>query len=241
MICTTKAIALKTVKYGEQKLIIHLFTRAHGRLTFVNTMGKSASSKVKRRLFQPLTLLYVTYDYRPGQALQRLRDVSLDYPLIGIHGDPYKLCVAIFTAEFSTYVTAFEQTDASLFDFMRRSVLWLERDERSISNFHLVYMLGISRFLGFFPNVSDYREGCFFDLRNGCFCVDRPLHPDYLDREESARICTIMRLRYRTMHLFKLSRVQRNRCVEMIVAFYRLHLQNLPEIRSLEVLHGVFS
>ena len=68
-------------------------------------------------------------------------------------------------------------------------------------------MMRLSRFLGFFPNLEDYREGdFFFDLRNAFSSQFRPLHPDYLRPDEAAKICLLMRMNFETMHLFAMSR-----------------------------------
>ena len=49
-----------------------------------------------------------------------------------------------------------------------------------------------------------------------------------------------MRVNYATMHLVKMSRTERNRCVELIVKYYRLHQPDFPELKSLPVLKEVF-
>ena len=50
-----------------------------------------------------------------------------------------------------------------------------------------------------------------------------------------------MRMNYDTMHLFEMSRAERNRCVEIILSYYRLHLPGFPELKSLEVLRELYN
>ena len=45
----------------------------------------------------------------------------------------------------------------------------VSKTSASFSNFHLVFMMRLSRFIGFFPNVEQANEGGYFDLINGCF------------------------------------------------------------------------
>ena len=40
----------------------------------------------------------------------------------------------------------------------------------------------------------------------------------------------------RTMHLFRMTRQQRSRCVDVILAYYRLHVPDFPDMKTLEVL-----
>jgi DNA repair protein RecO (recombination protein O) len=42
------------------------------------------------------------------------------------------------------------------------------------------------------------------------------------------------------MHVFRLSRADRNRTLEIIEHYYRLHLPQFPELRSLPVLRELF-
>ena len=98
-----------------------------------------------------------------------------------------------------------------------------------------------SRFLGLYPNTEDYREGCFFDMLNACFVSVRPLHGAFLKPEEASRINHLMRMNYETMHLFTMSRLERNRCLVIMNDYYRLHLPDFPVLKSLDVLKELFS
>ena len=78
-------------------------------------------------------------------------------------------------------------------------------------------------------------------MRSGEFAYTAPLHRDYIEPTEAARIGVLMRMNYETMHLFRMSHEERNRCVELILAYYKLHVPNFPELKSLAVLQELFS
>ena len=58
--------------------------------------------------------------------------------------------------------------------------------------------------------------------------------------EEASHIRTLMRMNYETMHLFAMNRMERNRCLDIINEYYRLHLPDFPELKSLPVLQELF-
>jgi len=254
MLTKTEAIVLRSIKYGESKIIVDMFTRLHGRLSFVVSMPKTSHGRLKKQYFQPLTLLLLDCDVRPQASLQKLREAQLLTPLPSLSSVPEKLAIALFIAEFLYYALRGEQQNEPLFDYVERSLEWLDGCEAHYANFHLVFLMHLSRFLGFYPNLEDSgerrkdsgerredrgerRENTFyFDLRAGAFCEAAPLHRDYLLPQEAAMVRLMMRMDYPTMHLFRLSRAQRNRCVEVALLFYRLHLPDFPEMRSLEIL-----
>ena len=236
----TKAVVLRCVPYADNRQVIDLFTEACGRVQFACRMAKTARGKLKRQLFQPLTLLNVAFDYRPKLSLQRMRDVSIYRPYTQIPYNMEKLGIAMFVAEFLTYATRNEQRNDALFNYIEQCLTWLDTDTGHFANFHLVFMMRIARFLGLMPNVDDYTPGCYFDLRNACFAAIRPLHNDYLQPQQAQHFLNLIRMDYKTMHLYKLTRDERNECAEVILQFYRLHVPGFPELKSLDVLKQLF-
>lgn len=202
---------------------------------------KTARGRVRRQHFLPLTLLSIDYDFRLRSSLQRLREVRIDQPYLHIPINPSKQAILLFLAEFLTYATRDEQQNVPLFLFIRSSLLWLDETEARFANFHLVFMARMSRFLGFWPNLEDYHEGCYFDLRGATFTPLRPLHPDFLPPEDAAHVGLLMRISYPTMHVFLPTREERNRIAGIMLAYYRLHVPNMPDLRSLPVLRELFA
>ena len=240
MLTKTRAIVLHSTKYGEEKIIVEMLTANLGRVSFACRMPKTQRGKLKKQLFQPLTLLSIELDHRQGAALQRLRDVQMAYPFTTIPFDATKLSITLFVAEFLLHATRGEQQNEPLFQYIENSIRWLDGQTRSFANFHLVFMMRLSRFIGFFPNLSDYCEGDCFDLRSGTFVASPPAHPDFVKPDEAAHIGLLMRMGYESMHLFHMSSDERNRCTEFILTYYRLHVPNFPELRSLQVLQEIY-
>lgn len=241
MLVKTHAIVLNTLRYGDSQVIVTLFTESHGRLSFIQKASRSPRCAVKRQLFQPLTLLDVEFDYRPSRGLLRIKEASIGVPFVSLPFDPCKLSIALFLAEFTANGTVSEQSDRALYAFLYYSVRWIDACRGGFGNFHIVYMLHVTRFMGFYPDLAGYAPGACFDLRGGCFVGCAPSHADWLAPEEAGRIRTLMRLSYSTMHLMRLTREQRNRIVEVILHYYRLHVPSFPEMKSLPVLRELFA
>ncbi|MCR5242659.1 MAG: DNA repair protein RecO [Prevotella sp.] len=244
MLIKTEAIVLHSLKYGESRMIVDLFTRQQGRLSCIVSIPKTSKAKIKKQLFQPLTLIDVESDIRPRVQLQKLRDARLLHTPLTLHLSPAKMAISLFLAEFLYHALRGEQQpDEQLFDYMKHSFLWLDAAHDGYANFHLSFLMHLSRFLGFYPNLSNQSPLTphqFFDLRESCFCEAPPLHADFLHPEEAARIHDMMRMDYQNMHLFRMSRTDRNRCLDVMLTYYRLHLPSFPELKSLPVLKELF-
>ena len=187
MLVKTKAIVLHSFKYGESKLIIDLLTAGYGRQACIATVGKSPKGKLKKQYFQPLFILEVILDMRQRVRLQHIKEARVDVPFSSIPFSPSKLSLSMFTAEFLRYATKQEQADELTYAYVENSIRWLDECDGHFANFHLVFMMRLSKFLGFYPNLEDFSPGSRFDLRASCFRTDVPLHNDYLPPEEAEK------------------------------------------------------
>ncbi|MBQ6063006.1 MAG: DNA repair protein RecO [Prevotella sp.] len=241
MMTQTDAIVLNTIKYGDSQIIVDMFTEQYGRISFICHVPKTAKAKVRKNLFQPMNLLDLSFDYRVNRQLQHIKDVRLSYFYRSIPFEPNKLAITLFLSEFLDYSTRDEQQNVPLYHYISMSMRWLDECQRGFSNFHLVFMMRLTKFIGFYPNLDHYVEGALFDLRNSCFCTNNPLHQDVLQPHEASKINLLMRMNYDTMHLFRMSHHERNRCLETILAYYKLHIPNFSELKSLDVMRELFA
>ena len=230
-------------------MIVDTFTRTHGRLSFAVPLPRSAHSKLKKQYFQPLTLLNIDADIQQQSQLQKISEASIAAPLPSLLSDPSKLAIALFICEFLYHALRDEQQNEPLFEYVCTGIQWLDQRESDFANFHLVFLMHLSRFLGFYPNLDSSRyevrgtrceDSLYFDLRAAEFCSLTPTHRDFLMPQEAGRIRLLMRMDYATMHLFRMGRADRNRILEIIIHYYRLHIPQFPELRSLPVLQELF-
>lgn len=240
MLVKTRAIILHAIKYGESQLIVDSYTELYGRLSFIVRLSKSCKGKMKKQYFQPFMLLTIELDYRAKKSLQQLKDVGIACPLLSIPVFPLKATVVLFLAELLCYAIRFEQANARLFKFLYESVLWLDSTNSSIANFHIVFLVRLSYFLGIAPNLSVVNLDGYFDLQEGCFLENVPMHSHYLDKEYSLSLINLFRLDYDTMHLYSMTRKERKHCVEVIMEYYRLHIPDFPDVKSFAVLTAMF-
>ena len=240
MLVKTDAIVLHAIRYGETRMIVDVFTRAVGRLSLIVSIPKSPKAKIRKQFFQPLMLLEAEVDIRPNAQLHKLRDVRLAMPFTTIPFHPHKLAIALFVAEFLFHALQSEQRNEPLYDYVASSIQWLDSQTDRFANFHLVFLMRLSRFLGFYPNLDDYQPGDWFDLRESVFCTMPPLHRDVLTPSEADKLQLMMRMDYPTMHLFRLTHQERDRLLEVAVTYYRLHLPFFPELKSFAVLQEIY-
>lgn len=237
----SKAIVLHTLRYNDSQLIVDLLTEEMGCVSMMVRISRSKRAAVRHTLFQPLAVLDVEWEHRPKANLQKPKAVQVALPLASLPYDAYKSSIALFVAEVLRYALRNEPDTRVIYNYVVRSVEWLDACEGGFSNFHLVFLLRLTHFLGFMPLVEDVQEGSFFDLRASCFVPSQPLHADYLNPVDAALVPKLLRMRYDTMRFFRFNGAERSRLLEYINLYYRLHVPNFPELKSLSVLKSLWT
>ena len=106
--------------------------------------------------------------------------------------------------------------------------------------FHICFLYNLGMFIGIEPDVATYVPGRNFDLLNGVFVDGIPPHDHFVGGEDAESLRKLSRITYGNMHLFRFSRVQRNRLVDLMLDYYRLHNSAIGELRSPAILASLF-
>lgn len=221
MLEKTRAVVLNTLRYTDTKLIATLFTESRGAVSYIVRQPQGRRPTVQSVLLSPLMQLEVVMDYRDSERLQRIVDVQVEYPYKTVPYNPLKQTIALFLGEFLYYALREEQANPELFAYLTGSLQWLDAREEGYANFPTTFLIRLSRFLGFWPDTEEAQAV----LREG----------------ETNLVPLLLRMDFATMHLFRFTREQRTRLLEVLNNYYRLHIPHFPELRSMAILREVLS
>lgn len=217
-----------------------MYTEAFGRVAYLVARSRGKKSTVSKALFMPLSVVEMEVEHLPKRDLQRIKETKLCFPMTNLFCDPVKNVLVLFLSEVLFRVVRETEPDERLFEYLYRSIHLLEFADKGIANFHLVFLLQLLHYLGIFPNVDSYREGAWFDMLGGVFCDQPPLHAHQLSREESLVFARLLRISFENMSLYTFSRGERVSIIRRIVEYYRLHLPDFPELKSVAVMQSLF-
>lgn len=241
MLIKTQAIVLHSLPYSDNQWIVHLYTEDFGRVHYMATLSRNKGSQMKRALFQPLSIIEVVADHKGSKQLQRLKEARMVYPCYNLCQDMRKNAISLFLAEVLYRSARENQADSNLYHFLSHSIQWLDVCTNGVSNFHLVFLIKLSRYYGFFPNLEGLEEGKYFDLQGGAFVASQPLHNAWLKPTDAQAFAGLMRINYENMSAFKFQHGQRLHLLRQMLNYFRIHLVDFPEIKSLEVMEEIFS
>lgn len=240
MLHKISGIVLNTINYSDKYILATLYTDLFGRTTYMVPKGKSKASKVQRSIFSPLAILELEVDHQNKRDVHRIKEVHIQYPLYSISGNMVKTSIAFFLSEFLSRILKDSDEHELIYRYLNQSILVLEETKNGLANFHLVFILKLSKFLGFYPNFENYQQNDYFDMLNGIFVYNQPLHNHYINRIESNSLALLSRINYENMHLFEFSRQDRINIINRMLEYYRIHLSNFQELKSLDILHELF-
>lgn len=234
-----RGIVLNTIKYGESSMVAHILTDVGGRRGYmVQGLGKGAKGG-KGALFQPMFLLDFVGLESSKTQLDRLKEVSLAVPLQSIPFDVRKSTIALFMAEVLYKLIREVEPNSPLFDYVYHSVEALDAMEEGVYNFHLWFLVGLSKFLGFYPS-GEWCEGAIFDIESGNFSLLMPRSGLYINADNTKLLHELMDIEASELGTLQLARQQRKDFIASLLAYFGYHLDTINSISSLRILSEVF-
>jgi len=236
---TTKALILSSIKYGDTSLIVKAFTYSDGLKSYLlKGILASKRGKLKTAYFQPLTQLEIVVNHKNKGTLERLIDAKVNYPYQTVHTDIAKNAMILFLAEILVNSIFEEEQNKDLFQFLEASLQWLDTHD-NINNFHLFFLLGLSKYLGFYPDKSNMNYP-YFDLVEGAFIKSPGINP-ILKGEALELFKGFLGINFDAIHIVRMGKKTRQELLQSLVLYFEVHLHGFKKPRSLAILNEVFS
>jgi len=231
MLHKTRGIALSYIRYRESSIIAKIYTEAFGIQSYIVNGVRSSRSKANRiALFQPLTLLdLVVYHKNKTDTLHRISEIKCRVPFHSIPFEVVKSSLALFLTEILSKSLREEEENLPLFEFLEEAIGYLDNAERGFENFHIHTLVQLAFYLGFGMETAA-------DLSNELRENHYPASPDAI---QSTALQIWLSAPFGEPVV--LDRPRRLSLLNMLLFFYKIHLDSLGEIKSLDVLHEVLS
>lgn len=238
MLEVTKAIVIGTIKYGDTSLIATCYTEKAGIKSYMlRGVLSSKKGKLKPAYFQPLNQLNLTANHNIKGNLNSITDIEITNFYSNLTTDIKKQSIALFLAEVLFYSIKEEEQNNALFSYLETSLLWLDT-HNNISNFHLLFLLNLTKFLGFYPETNQLNS-LYFDLVEGNFTNHRSLNT--IEGENLKQFKKLFGINFDALHLVDFSAINRQAVLTILIQYFELHLSGFKKPKSLNVLKSVFS
>ncbi len=239
MLSKTRGIVLKTTNYSESSLVAQIYTEAFGTQSYLITGARKPKAKIKANILQPLHLLEIVATHKDNGSLQRIAEAQQTPLLREIPYDIIKSSLALFLNEILYKILKEQESDPYLFEFIHQSIRWLDETHLNLANFHLVFLIKLTRFLGFYP-ITSKQALPYFNLHEATFSNNLPEHPRVLQEPHTSIFRKLIESEYSNCDRIKMSAADRQFLLEKLLDFYRLHRTDFREVKSLYILEEIF-
>jgi DNA repair protein RecO (recombination protein O) len=129
-----------------------------------------------------------------------------------------------------------EEENEALFTFLETALLWLDAHDE-IANFHLIFLLEATKYLGFYPDTTNI-DLPYFEMTEGIFTPFNAISS--LSNHETQLFKKLLELKFesdlKTFHV-----IERQILLKILIDYYSFHLEGFRKPKSLDVLKEVFS
>lgn len=235
-----RGIVLQHHKYSDTSLIARVYTEQHGLQSYLIKGALGRHSKLRPAFFQPLTFIEFVADIKGKRDLHYMSEISIETVFYSIPFDMQKNAILLFISELLTKTIVEQEANSALFDFLHRSIQWLDLCQSSFTNFHLYFCFEFSRYLGFYPRLERTGNQEIFDLMEGVYKSSAPSHGYYVGAPISLKISQICTGKLENLHEIELTNLMRRDILREIITYYRLHIPAFSGMKSVDILKSVF-
>ena len=234
MLIKTKGIIFKAIKYSETSLILDIYTEEKGLRKYIISGVRNKRSKVKTGLLQPATLIDMVAYSRDNKPMNRIKEIKAAKIYQSIPFDLMKGTISLFMVELAQKTIKEEERNPDLFNFLFNQFAELDDLNTLNPNFHLHFMLDLSRYLGFYPGGNWSVVTPWLNMKEGVFMKDEPLHQYALDIDLSEKVGNLLK-----KEKVQLTRLDRQKLVRKLIDYYRIHIANFSGLNTHDILKEV--
>jgi len=236
MIVTTKAVVLSKIKHKDHDLIIKCYTENFGVISYlVKNALKTKKGKFKVAYFQPLSLLEVQADHKDNRSLQYLKDIKLHVYYNSLHTNIIISTIAMFLSEVLNNILKEEEKNETLYSFIETTMIWF--DETSINtNFHLLFLTELTKYLGFYPEISNTKNTQYFNLLEGKF-QEHKSNKYCVEGQNLMLLKQLLGIKFDDTKTLQITSSQKREFLNMILLYFKLHLDGFKHPKSLSILN----
>jgi DNA repair protein RecO (recombination protein O) len=239
MVYVTNGIVLHSIKYSESSKIIKIYSELYGLQSYITKGFKK--SKNNKNLIQPLTIVEIVASSHPKREIHLLKEINLIYQAKSLYVDIRKTSIVFFMDEILYKSIKELESNKQLFDFIYNSIIHLDCIVEKISLFNLFFIIQLTKYLGFYPELNYSEKNVFFDLIEGIYKPVAPVHSLYIGPEFSSFFYQITNSNINNYNSLSIDYKSRTILLDKICDYYGVHISGFKNVKSIEIFKKIFN
>jgi DNA repair protein RecO (recombination protein O) len=242
MLCTTQAIVLRSIPYGETSIIFDVFSPEEGFLSCIVHGARKAKARVPANLLRPMTMIELVIYLGKENKLAKVKEVRLAYPFQTLSFDVRKGAVGFFLIEVAQKCLRNSAPNLELYNLIEFTLKFLDETNELLHNISLWFLVQLGHKLGVFPNLEQcLDERAYFDYQDAQNVQEHPTHPFFFHPEEVLLCHNFSNESLNVVIHLKMTAEQRRFLLKSLLRFFQFNINGFNELKSLAILHQIFS
>lgn len=241
MLIKTRGIVIRQTKFSDSGVIVNIYTEERGIQSFFVRGLRAKRSKSKVAMFQPLTLLDLEISFSENKSLHNIKEVTVSHAYQTINDSMIKRTLLFFVNELLHKTLREESENKKLFSWIYNSLIWLDLADNGVVNFHLIFMMQLTVFLGFYPKNEIGDKSIVFDLQGGHFLANPPSHPYYVAGDAAMLLSKLHVATFEDSAAIGFTNKNRKVILDYLITYYKIHMPSFSDFKSLDVLSVVLA
>ena len=225
MLTTSQAIVLNHVRFADNDLIVKVLTKKKGLFSFLIKNGQ----KSKKKYLQPLMVVDIVFNYKANKNLHYIKNIELNSIPNKILINHRKRNTVLFLCEIISRCIKEGNEDVLIYNFIEKSISWLNSDFCSGKFFDLWFLINLTKFLGVAPeyNKIEKKSNYFFNPNSGHFVLNTGQeNHNAWGGEMSAVLHHFLCINIEDLENFSLSYSNYKILINNILNYYSMHVSN---------------
>lgn len=239
MLATTNAIVLSKIKYRDNDLIIKCYTQHFGTVSYIlRNVFNSKKGHSKSAYFQLLSQLQLVTLHKQNRSLQDIKEVKTHFLYNSLQTHVIKSSIVFFLSEILANTLKEEEQNENLFSYLITTLQWLDTHE-NCSNFHLLFLLKLTKHLGFYPEMDNNNKS-WFNLAEGTFEKNKT-NIYTVSGENIILLKRLLGTNFDELNAIKINSNQRQSFLKMMLLYFELHMEGFKKPQSLQIFNQIFN
>lgn len=244
MLQEKRIIVLHTIKHSDRGVVVQCYSRENGRESLYFRLA--SRNRTACPYLHRLNILDIVASNH-GSSMPTINEISPCSDFSAIRTDIYKSTIAIFISELLLKSIKESEANPLLYNYLESSINMLENMPERGMNFHIHFIVHLTRFLGFMPVDNYSGQEPVFDFEKACFTptgtgtAGRGETGKTLSEKESLLLHQLINTQAMELNSIECSGTVRHDFAKKMVEYISLHLDTRIELKSLDILHEVFN
>ncbi len=240
MLHKTRGIVFHVTDFSESSVVVKVYTELFGLQSYLLNGIRNKKSKIKSAVLQPMSLLEMVVYHKERSGLQRIKEIRQQPQFGSIPFDVMKASMVMFINEVIYKSVKEEEENHELFDFIFHAMQLLDLQTKGNADFHIRFLIQLTKYLGFFPNGTYSASTPVFNLQEGTFQQTELVLPYFISSPLSNYFDRLINTSLNDTAQTDVSVAQRRELIKKLLEYYALHITGFGNIQSHRVLEEVW-